>query len=417
MSPSKPLTVTALTRQLKDAIETQFATIAVIGEITELSQPQSGHLYFTLKDKHAQIRAVAWRSTVEALEFDIQSGQQVVCQGHLDVYPPRGSYQLVATRIESVGVGDWQQRLKLLQKKLAREGCFDPQRKRPLPAFARHIVVVTSPTGAAVRDFLEVARRRWQNVRITIAPVKVQGERAGIQIGHAVRRLQELRPAPDVIVIARGGGSIEDLWCFNDEFLVRAVARSEIPVVSAVGHEVDVTLCDLAADVRALTPSEAAELVLPSADDVSRRLGQLQQRLSSAIRNRLQLARGKLAQLQSRRVLRRPLDLLLARQQRMDELRSRAARAMQQRLSAARQRLSHGAARLEAVSPLNVLARGYSLAKDEHGRLVASAAQLSTGQPLLIQFRDGRASTVVSEIQVDAAEGPGRSARGNLSDE
>ena len=394
------LTVTALTLQIKEKLETSFPQVTVSGEISDLSEPQSGHKYFTLKDEKSQIRGVIWRSSAERLNFPLRNGQEVVCRGSLDLYPPRGSYQLVVRQVEAVGVGNWQLRLRELQRKLADQGYFDKARKKPLPRFAHDIVLVTSPSGAAIRDFLEVANRRWPHVHIRIAPVRVQGEGAGLEIAKMVRRLQRLKPQPQAMVITRGGGSVEDLWCFNDESLIKSIYQSEIPVVSAVGHEVDVTLCDLAADVRALTPSEAAERVLPSSQDITNYLFQLQQRLSTGLRNRAETARKRLDALLQRRPFRRPLDNLLERERRLDEIQQRAFRAVTRKVEQARHRMTASAAQLETLSPLGVLARGYAVAIDETGTLIPEAGALEVGQTIDIRFRDGQAQADVRNVDL-----------------
>ena len=392
------LTVSALTQQIKRLLEGKFPRIAVSGEISDVTKPSSGHIYFTLKDQRSQIRAVIWRTQAARLQFDLRNGQEVVCRGNLDVYPPRGSYQLVAQQIDPVGVGDLQLRLKQLQRKLAAQGLFDPAHKKPLPAFVRHAVLVTSPTGAAVRDFLEVAKRRWSAAKITIAPVRVQGEGAGVEIATMVRRLQRLQPAPDLLVVTRGGGSVEDLWCFNDEALVRAVHASTIPIISAVGHEVDVSLCDLAADVRALTPTEAAELALPSAEELKQRIDQLRLRLRQSLTKKAEDARQQLTRLQQRHVLQRPQELVFQRQRQLDEWQQRATRAISRRLRDARSELAHAAGRLESLSPLGVLQRGYAVALDENDQLIADAQSLEVDQEIKIRFRDGQASAQVKGV-------------------
>ena len=251
----EPLTVSALTAQVKGLIERQFQSVWVAGEVSNFSRPQSGHCYFTLKDDQAQIRAVMWRGSATRLDFQMTDGLELVCFGRLDVYAPRGSYQLVVDKAHPQGVGALELALRQLRDKLAAEGLFDPERKRPLPKFPRRIGFVTSPTGAAIRDFLEIARRRHSGIEILVIPARVQGECAADDIIRGIRLAHRLRPRPDVLVVGRGGGGVEDLWCFNEEKVVRAIAAAEIPVVSAVGHEIDVTLSDLAADVRAATPS------------------------------------------------------------------------------------------------------------------------------------------------------------------
>ena len=257
---AQPLTVSQLTLRIKQTLEAEFASVWVSGELSDVSRPQSGHVYLTLKDENAQVRGVIWRSVASRLAFDLQDGQQVVCRGDIDIYPPRGVYQLIIRQVEPLGVGALQLALRKLHQRLAAEGLFDPGRKRPLPRFPRRIAFVTSPTGAAVRDFLEVLRRRWRGASVLIIPAKVQGEGAAQDLVRGIRLANSLAEPPDVLVVGRGGGSLEDLWCFNEEPVVRAIHASRIPVVSAVGHEIDVTLSDLVADVRALTPSEAAAL-------------------------------------------------------------------------------------------------------------------------------------------------------------
>lgn len=402
----KPLTVTALTQRIKRVLEGEFTFLAVCGELSDVTKPNSGHIYFTLKDKRAQLRGVIWRNQAERLNCELSDGLEVVCRGSLEVYGARGNYQFSAQAIQPLGQGSLQQRLRELERKLAAQGYFDPDKKRPLPRFPQHVVVVTSPTGAAIRDFLEVARRRWQNVRITVAPVKVQGERAGIQLAHAVKRLQCMHPAPDVMVITRGGGSFEDLWCFNEEALVRAIHDSTIPIVSAVGHEVDVTLCDLAADVRALTPSESAERVLPSADDLRLRVAQLQQQLGNALRQKAADCRQQLLGLSQRRVMQQPLEAVNQRQRQLDELQQRAIAAMRRQLREARAGLGAAAAHLDSLSPLNVLARGYNVALDEDGKLLGSAAQLTTDQQLRLKFCDGEAGARIESVDLYADTEP-----------
>src|SRR5690348_15397886 len=282
--PAKPpadeiLTVTQLSAQLKGVMEENFPSVWVAGEISNYSQPQSGHCYFTLKDDGAQLRAVMWRNTAARLKLALHDGIDVVCRGRLDLYPPRGSYQLVVDELQPKGMGALELALRQRREKLAAEGLFDRERKRRLPTFPRRIGVVTSPTGAAIRDFLQVMHRRWRGVDVLVFPARVQGDGAAEEIVAGIRAASKVQPKIDVLVVTRGGGSLEDLWCFNEEAVVRAIAASKVPTVSAVGHEIDVTLSDLAADVRALTPSEAAERIAPAAEEISARVRAYQQRL------------------------------------------------------------------------------------------------------------------------------------------
>ena len=243
------LSISQLNELLRETIQAVFPSVWVSGEISDLTRPQSGHVYLTLKDDQSQLRAVIWRGTARSLRFDLQDGMQVVCEGAVDIYPPRGTYQLVIRQLEPRGVGALQLALSQLRERLTAEGLFDVRHKRPLPRFPRRIAVITSPTGAAIRDFLEVVRQRWHGSHVLLIPTRVQGAEATDEIIQALRLAQRLRPRPDVIVLTRGGGSLEDLWCFNEERLVREIHAAQIPLISAIGHEIDVTLADLVADV------------------------------------------------------------------------------------------------------------------------------------------------------------------------
>jgi len=396
---AQPLSVSQLTLLIKQSLEAEFASVWVSGELSDVSRPQSGHIYLTLKDENAQVRGVIWRSVASRLSFDLQDGQQVVCRGDIDVYPPRGVYQLIIRQVEPLGIGALQLALRKLHQRLAAEGLFDPGRKRPLPRFPRRIAFVTSPTGAAVRDFLEVLRRRWRGVQVLIIPAKVQGEGAAQDLVRGIRLANALAEPPDVLVVGRGGGSLEDLWCFNEEPVVRAIHASRIPVVSAVGHEIDVTLADLVADVRALTPSEAGSLVVPAAEEVRAGLDGMRARLAAALRGRAADARSRLDALAQHRVFRRPFDRIhdLARQ--VDDLDLRAKRAIGYQLTRNRDRLGSLAARLESLSPLGVLARGYSVTQHTaSGQVVTDAAALTVGDTLTSRFGRGQAISQVTEI-------------------
>ncbi len=408
------LTVSQLTAEIKDALEATWPDVWVSGEISNFSRPQSGHAYFTLKDDDAQIRAVMWRSTAQRVRFDLEDGLEVICRGALDVYAPRGSYQLVVSAMEPRGLGALEQRLRQSARKLAAEGLFDPGRKRLLPRFPRRIAVVTSPTGAAVRDFLEVIRRRWRGVDVLVVPTPVQGEGAAAKIAAAIGAVNRMSLSVDVLVVARGGGSLEDLWAFNEEAVVRAIHASRIPVVSGVGHEIDVTLADLVADVRALTPSEAAERVVPAMDEVASLLDRQRRRLATALATRAARARMRLDHLASRRPFAHPLDGVHALAQRLDELSARATRAVQTRLTRLRDAANARSRQIEALSPLAVLARGYSLTRkiasagDEgheageasaaNGVLVRGAAQLAVGDRLRSRFAQGEAISRVEQV-------------------
>ncbi|TWT86913.1 Exodeoxyribonuclease 7 large subunit [Pseudobythopirellula maris] len=391
------LSVSQLTAQIKGLVEDSFPSVWVAGEVSNFSRPQSGHCYFTLKDDNAQIRAVVWRGSAQRLKFDLTDGLEIVCRGRLDVYAPRGSYQLVVDSAQPQGVGALELALRKLRDKLETEGLFDRDRKRPLPRFPKRIGFVTSPTGAAVRDFLEVLRRRWAGAEVLVIPTRVQGDGASEEIARAIEAANRVQPALDVLVVGRGGGSIEDLWAFNEEPAVRAIAASNTPTVSAVGHEIDTTLCDFAADVRALTPSEAAERVVPSLEEVTASLTDRGERLHGVLRRRVRMARERLAELARRRPLARPFALVEDARRRLDELDAQGRRAAQRIGRDRRAQLAAQAAQLESLSPLGVLARGYSVTTDEEtGRLVRSAGETKQGQRLATRLADGTVYSVVA---------------------
>ena len=402
LANSAVFTVSEITGQIKELLELSFPLLWVSGEVSNLSRPQSGHCYLTLKDEQAQIRAVVWRTTAAGLRFDLQDGLKVVCQGYLDVYPPRGGYQLVVQQIQPQGRGAQDLALRKLRDRLAAEGLFDPGRKRPLPPFPQRVAVVTSPTGAAVRDFLEVLARRWRGANVLIAPVRVQGQGAAREIAGAIAAVGRL-PNVDCLVLARGGGSVEDLSAFNEEIVVRAIHASRVPVVSAIGHEIDITLSDLAADVRALTPSEAAELVVPSSGEVCAQLTRQLRRLQGAFAGRARLARLRLDSLANRRVFRKPLESVHALSQHLDHLAERSTRAIHHRLQTGRARIGSLAGQLESLSPLHVLGRGYSLThRLSDGLLVRNAAALEAGDHIITRFSVGQAISSVQQVSLEA---------------
>jgi exodeoxyribonuclease VII large subunit len=397
------LCVSELTSQIKCLLENAFGEVWVTGEVSNFSRPQSGHCYFCLKDERAQIRAVLWRSAAARLRFELEDGLEVVCHGHLDVYGPRGTYQLVVDQAMPKGIGGLELALRKLREKLTAEGLFDAGRKRRLPKFPRQIAVVTSPTGAAIRDFLEVLRRRWHGADVLIIPARVQGDGAALELAQAIRFANQVVPRPGVLVVCRGGGSLEDLWAFNEEPLVRAIAASQIPTVSAVGHEIDVTLADLAADVRALTPSEAAERVLPAQVDVLQCVRGCERRMHLAICRTWERARARCDTLAARRPYRRPFDHLRELSRRVDELSLRGGRAVMQQHRAERDRVAHLAAKLETLSPLGVLARGYTITrKEDSGQVVRYAHNVSVGDRLVSQFLFGQAISRVETLDLSS---------------
>jgi exodeoxyribonuclease VII large subunit len=401
----RALSVSELTGQIKGLLESRFQSVWVSGEVSNLSRPSSGHCYLTLKDEQAQIRAVIWRTAARAARFELEDGLEVICQGYLDVYAPRGSYQLVIQKIEPKGLGALERALRRLREKLAAEGLFDAERKRALPRFPRRIAFVTSPTGAAVRAFLEVLRRRWNGAHVLIVPVRVQGDGAAAEIARGIELVNQLAEPVDVLVVGRGGGSLEDLWAFNEEVVVRAIFASEVPVISAVGHEIDVTLADLVADVRALTPSEAAERVVPASDELREYLSRQEKRLAAALRGRVLMARTRLENLAGCRVFRRPLERVQLFGQRLDDLQGRAGRAFSGRMQLAHGELQALAAQLDSLSPLAVLSRGYSLTtRADDGQLVRSAAHVAPGELLHTRLAAGEVTSRVEHVAMNANE-------------
>ena len=381
-------------------MEASFPSVWVTGEVSNVSRPRSGHIYLTLKDENAQIGAVIWRATSSRVRFELKDGLEVLCQGEINVYPPHGKYQLKINQIQPKGIGALQLAFQQLHAKLSAEGLFEPRHKRPLPRFPRRVAFVTSPTGAAVRDFLEVLRRRWEAVEVLVVPARVQGEGAAEEIADGIRAANDLARRPDVLIVGRGGGSMEDLWCFNEEEVVRAIFASEIPVVSAVGHEIDVTLSDLVADVRALTPTEAAERILPSQDELLTNLRSQQQRLVNALRGRATESRSRLDMLAQSRVLRKPFDIVHNLAREVDEFESRASRAIRNRTSQTNDTIGSLAARLESLSPLNVLSRGYSVTERD-GQIVTNAASLAIDDELKTKLARGIITSHVVKLDCE----------------
>jgi exodeoxyribonuclease VII large subunit len=403
----KLLSISELTRAVKGVLEEGFAQVWLTGEISNLSRPASGHLYLTLKDAGAQLRAVVWRGVALRLRFDLRDGMEIIACGRLSVYAPRGEYQLVIEQVQPKGIGELELALRQRREKLSQLGYFVPERKKPLPAFPRRVALVTSPSGAAVRDILEILGRRWPALEVLICPVRVQGAGAAEEIAAAVGLLNQLhaeRHLPiDVMIVGRGGGSLEDLAAFNEECVAHALFASRIPIVSAVGHEVDVTIADLVADRRALTPSEAAELIVPHWLEQQELVDNLQNRLRDLIEQRLQFARRRLDDLAERRVFRLPLERVRERERQLDDWAERLQRSVQQRLDRARERLEAQAARLETLSPLNVLARGYSLTRvGPEQAVVRSPEQVRPGERIVTQVCHGRIISRVEETEVNA---------------
>jgi len=389
---NEPLSVSDVTARIKALLEEddELADVRVAGEISNLSRPASGHLYFTLKDEGAQIRCVMWRSAAVRLRRLPANGDAVVARGRISVYERDGQYQLYADSLVASGVGDLYQEFERLKAKLDAEGLFDAARKRALPAFPRVLGVVTSPTGAAFQDILNVLRRRWPLIEVALAPTLVQGEEAPPQIVRAIRALNDPAQGCDVILVARGGGSLEELWAFNDEQVARAIAGSRAPVVTGIGHEVDFTLADFAADVRAPTPSAAAEIITPDIVELRQSVDALSAMLDEAMQARIDAARADLETL--RRALRMlsPLGQLTRSRERVAELRLRCDAALAGRLVLWRAQLDGLRGRLESVSPTATLARGYAIVqRDRDGAVVRSVGDVAAGDALTVRVADG----------------------------
>src|SRR5262245_43519597 len=427
------LTVSQLTEQLRGVVEERFPAMWVEGEVSNFRLYGSGHAYFTLKDEGAQLRAVLFRNRMRRLRFEPGDGQYLLAFGSLEVYAQRGEYQFVVELLEPRGLGALQLAFEQLKQRLGAEGLFDPGRKRALPRFPRKIGIATSPSGAAVRDMLRVIGRRFAGLSIVVAPCRVQGEGAAREIAEAIGDLNALGDV-DVIIIGRGGGSLEDLWAFNEEAVARAIANSKVPVVSAVGHEVDVTIADFVADVRAATPSNAAELVVREKQAVAESVGDLTFRLQRAMSRALGAHRDRLERSLGRRVLTDPARPLRDLERRLDDARARLRhaaqaaldrrahrvelaerglralspvartlngrralidlqgrmeRGMYRNVDRARHRLGAGAGRLDSLSPLAVLGRGYSLTRTADGRIVRTWRDVRAGASVNVLLHEG----------------------------
>ncbi|MFH1731924.1 MAG: exodeoxyribonuclease VII large subunit [Planctomycetota bacterium] len=354
------LTVSAITALIKRSLEERFTEVWVVGQISNLTRAASGHVYLTLKDEAAEIGAVIWRGPAQRIPFQLEDGQEVVVRGKVAVYERRGRYQIIVSSVQPKGIGALQLAFLQMKEKLEKEGLFDPAHKRPLPFLPATIAVVTSPTGAAIHDILTMIESRLPGVHVLVCPVAVQGERAALEIAAAISALNR-RGGIDVMIVGRGGGSLEDLWSFNEEIVARAIYASDIPVISAVGHEVDVSISDLVADARALTPTQAGEMVVPSRKLLDERLAAAANRLAQALRAAAAGAKVRLDAIAASYAMRLPMERVRQHQQRLDEVAERMPLATGRELARRRERIARDTERLEGLSPLNVLARGYSI--------------------------------------------------------
>jgi exodeoxyribonuclease VII large subunit len=378
-------------------IEDGFPAVWVSGEVSNYRRHTSGHIYLTLKDADAKLPAVIWRSSAIRIRFQPKEGMEVICHGRLSLYPPQGQYQLIVDELQPKGIGALELALRELKEKLSRLGYFAAERKRPIPRIPDRVALVTSPTGAAVRDILEVLGRRWRPVEIWVCPVRVQGDGASEEIAAAVRRLNRV-PGIDVMIVGRGGGSSEDLWAFNAECVAQAFFESRIPIISAVGHEIDLTIADLVADCRALTPSEAAERAVPHCQEFLDGLKGVENRLGTHVLRRLESARSRMDGLSERRCFRLPLERVQELGRRLDDLSERMQRSAKQQLTQTKRRLEAHALHLQSLSPLNVLGRGYSLTRKEmDGTLVRTPAQVRPGERLITSVEHGQIISRVEE--------------------
>ncbi len=390
MFDTNVLSVTQLNNLIKAAFDNVPAlqNVCVRGEISNYKLYPSGHHYFTLKDAEGSLKCVLFKGSAYGLRFRPQNGMSVLAVGRVSVYPRDGAYQLYCTRLIPDGAGDLQMAFEQMKQRLWQEGLFDEGHKKPLPIFPHRIGIVTSPAGAAVHDMLRILGKRYPLSKVILLPVRVQGEQAAGEIARAIAYANRERLC-ELLIVGRGGGSMEDLWAFNEEPVARAVYASEIPVISAVGHEPDVTISDFVADLRAATPSNAAELAVPDQTELRAHLEALQKQLAAALLRQAQTARRRLEALESRPALRDPMQMIRDRRLRLDQAGEALLRNTGALLQARRARLAENAAALDAMSPLKVLARGYAMVSDENGKTIMEARDTQPGQEIQIQFRDG----------------------------
>ena len=396
----QPVSVTQLTQYIKLILDRDeiLSQACVRGELSNYKIHSSGHHYFTLKDEGAVISCVMFRSDAMRLRFRPETGMKVILSGRVSLFPKSGQYQIYVSHMQPDGVGDLAVAFEQLKKKLSAEGLFDPARKKPLPRYPGTVALVTSPTGAAVQDMIRILGRRWPLARVLVCPVRVQGAGAAEEIA-AMLDYVDGHDLADVIITGRGGGSMEDLWAFNEEIVARAIARCDIPVISAVGHEPDVTIADFAADVRAATPSNGAEIAVCDQSELRDALGQLTVRLTRAQDRRISALTDRLNRLKASPVMRSPEGAIQQRELLLELLRQRLEHAGTRRFQQEEQRLARLAGRLDALSPLKVLARGYALASREDGTVIRAAGELAPGEPIRLRLGQGSARCTVDTIE------------------
>ena len=390
--------VSEVNQYIKQLLEEQpiLSGILIRGEISNYKVYPSGHHYFTLKDGQGALRCVLFAGSAKYLRFCPENGMKVVASGKISAYPRDGAYQLYCTRLVSDGVGDLHIAFEQLKQKLYAQGLFAPEHKKALPAYPRCIAIVTSPAGAAVHDMIRILRRRYPLSKVLLLPVRVQGKEAPPEIASAIRYANRFQLA-DVLIVGRGGGSIEDLWAFNEEIVAQAIYDSQIPVISAVGHEPDVTISDLVADCRASTPSNAAEIVVPDQRELRRKLQTLSERMSKNQRHKIDVYDRRLQELQRKRVLADPMAFLQDRSMQLDFTQEKLVTTVERVLERYTHRFTHAAASLDAMSPLRVLRRGYCVAQKEDKTILRSCLQAEPGESISLRLADGRLQCVVTK--------------------
>lgn len=405
MRSERVYTVSQVNTYIKDLLDGDGALngIYIRGELSNYKMYPSGHHYFSLKDESGSIRCVMFRREAGMLRFRPENGMKIIAFGRVTVFPRDGQYQLYVDAMTSDGVGDLHVAFEQLKAKLYNEGLFAPEHKQPLPRFPGRIALVTSSAGAAVRDMLRILKARWPMAEVCVVPVRVQGSEAAGEIAGAIRWVNEHALA-ELIITGRGGGSMEDLWAFNEEIVARAIYASEIPVISAVGHEPDVTISDFVADLRAATPSNAAELAVPDQAEVRDRLRQLSIRMEQALSGRIHTLQGRLEQISRRKALQDPMAGIRDRRVLVDYQRTRLASALERKIGTSRERFTHMAATLDAISPLKVLSRGYAIAKTQQGHLIRRIGEVNPGDAIRLRVSDGEIHCIVSEQAPEAAE-------------
>jgi len=385
---------------IKEVLEGALSSFWIEAEIGTMTVHRSGHVYMVLKDDMSQIKAVIWKGSRLAESLKLATGSKIEAFGAVSVYEPRGEYQFTIKEVRLLGVGDLQKKFEEIKKKLQLEGLFDSARKKKLPLLPRRIGVVTSPTGAAIQDFLNIIRRRFPNIHIQIYPAAVQGIGAEKEIIKGIKFFNKSQTPPDVIVLTRGGGSMEDLWPFNDELLAREIASSSIPTISAVGHEVDFTICDFVSDLRVPTPSAAAELVIAKQDELSEKIGNLYSRLRSVIALVMERARRQLERLSGSYVFKDPLRLIYERTQIIDEFKTKLAHSVAMRLEKESSNFEKLKAKLQTLNPTNVLNRGYAILQEEATGRIVDSPNLEAGTSVIGRLANGYLNMKVLSGQI-----------------